>query len=458
VSFVTDILGNRVSPMSPATLAGVNAFVGGFLAYETQAVDILDAAKADPTSRLANAYAAVLYMLFEAQEGAALAPLSLARAEAAPPGDAREQGLTAFLRAWIDDDIPQALRISAEVVKAFPADLVMVKLHQYLAFNRGDFPAMLRIAELALPASRHIPYIHGMLAFAYEQCHLLAEAEAAARQALSMTAREPWAQHALAHVMLTQGRIDEGAAFMTQASRTWTSLNSFMDTHNWWHLALFLLSQGRFAQVVAVYDEHCWGRDHDYSQDQVGAVSLLARMEFAGIDVGARWNDVADHLETRARDTLQPFLTLQYLYGLARAGRPQASALMSAIEARTAKTPPHARDAWFEAALPAAEGIMAFASGDHERAVRRMGAALPRMAEVGGSHAQRDFFEQIHLEALLGAGRFPEAQQVLEVRRGFDPDGVPLNLALARVYDALGLPRQSAQAADRARRTQERHA
>jgi hypothetical protein len=258
--------------------------------------------------------------------------------------------------------------------------------------------------------------------------------------------------------MLTQGRIDEGARFMDEASRTWTGLNSFMDTHNWWHLALFMLSQGRFAQVLAIYDDHCWARDHDYSQDQVGAVSLLARMEFAGIDVGARWQDVARHLETRAQDTLQPFLSLQYLYGLARAGRPQAAALMAAIEAQTATAAPYARDAWVEAALPAAEGVMAFVAGDYERAVRRMGSALPRMAEVGGSHAQRDLFEQIHLQALLGAERFAEAQQILEVRRGFDPEGVPLNLTLARVYDALGLPRQSTQAADRARRTLERHA
>jgi hypothetical protein len=62
--------------------------------------------------------------------------------------------------------------------------------------------------------------------------------------------------------------------------------------------------------VVKAYDTHVWGLAKDYSQDQVGAASLLARMEFAGIDVGDRWADVADHVAKRGVDTVSPFLTL----------------------------------------------------------------------------------------------------------------------------------------------------
>jgi hypothetical protein len=138
-----------------------------------------------------------------------------------------------------------------------------------------------------------VPYVHGMAAFGYEQCHLMREAEASARRAIAMCRKEPWAHHALAHVMLTEGRLAEGLAFMESVSDTWIGLNSFMVTHNWWHVALFLIDLGRDAEALAVYDEHAWGVVKDYSQDQIGAVSLLARLELAGIDVGARWNDVA---------------------------------------------------------------------------------------------------------------------------------------------------------------------
>ena len=132
---------------------------------------------------------------------------------------------------------------------------------------------MLRIALDALPAAQDVAQMHGMAAFGYEECHLFADAEHAARRALEMRRAEPWAQHALAHVMLTQGRIDEGVRFLEGAADTWDGLNSFMVTHNWWHLCLFYLSQGRGEAVLLAYDAHCWAGDRDYSQDQVGAVS-----------------------------------------------------------------------------------------------------------------------------------------------------------------------------------------
>jgi len=297
-----------------------------------------------------------------------------------------------------------------------------------------------------------------MLAFAYEQCHLLAEAEAAAREALRLQPREPWAQHALAHVMLTQGRIDEGARFLEGAAETWTDLNSFMLTHLWWHLALFYLSQGRTAEALRLYDRQVWGVDRSYSQDQIGAVSLLARLELDGVEVGPRWAELAPFLAARAQDVTQPFLAVQYLYGLARAGRPEADALLAAIRDRAQTAPSFARQAWAEAAQPLAEGLLAHARGDHATTLAGLTPVLPRLVSIGGSHAQRDLFELIRIDALVRTGDWMAAQQVLELRRPGDPHGVPVNLALARVYDALGLPAQAAQAAARAQRTKALHA
>ena len=42
----------------------------------------------------------------------------------------------------------------------------------------------------------------------------------------------------------------------------------------------------------------------------------------AGHSVGDRWQDVAGYLAPRTGDLVLPFLDLQYLLGLARAGRP----------------------------------------------------------------------------------------------------------------------------------------
>jgi tetratricopeptide (TPR) repeat protein len=453
-----DYLGNPVSVQRDATLRCIDDFIEGYLAYETRAERILAAADAEPGSCLANVYAGLLWMLLEAPEGARRAAKYLAAAErAAPPATPREQLNTAVLRAWVDDDLALTLQLCDRISDEFPRDLAIVKMHQYFEFNRGNSPEMLRVALKVAPANADVPYLHGMTAFAYEQCHLLDEAEAEARAALDMRRKEPWAQHALAHVFLTRGRIDEGARFLEEVADTWTQLNSFMVTHLWWHLALLYLSQGRDQKALELYDRHCWGIAKDYSQDQVGAVSLLARFEIAGIDVGSRWQDLAQHLAARAHDTVLPFLTLQYLYGLARAGRPEADTLLESVRRFAETAPAFTREVWRNVALPGCEGLYAYANGDHARAWGRLTCSVPRMVEAGGSHAQRDLFEQILLDSAVKGGRTAFAQQMLEQRRAADPHGVPVNTALAAVYAQLGLPSLAQHAQARAALTRARH-
>ena len=444
----SDYLGNPVTGGDAATTAAIDAFVFGMLAYETQAATIVATADAAHGHCLANAYAGMLHMLAEApgaEDGAR--PYLDAAEAAAEQATARERFAVAALRHWVRGEIDAVIAVLDACVADHPRDLLAVKMLHYHLFNRGDFPAMLRVALAATAAAPEIAHVHGMLAFAYEQCHLLSDAEAAARRALALSEKEPWAQHALAHVMLTEGRIDEGAAAMEAMRPTWTDLNSFMITHLWWHLALFYLSQGREAEALAAYDDQVWAVARDYSQDQIGAVSLLARLEMAGIDVGARWEDLGGYLAARADDVTLPFLSVQYLYGLSHAGRREADLLLAAIT--------HAADvhggAWTQAALPLARGLVAQARGYAAAAVADLTGALPHLIRLGGSHAQRDLFEQILLEAHLDAGDWIEAQQMLELRRAHDPDGVPLNRKLAAVYAKLGLPEQAEQAAGRVR-------
>ena len=452
-----DCLNHPPDARSAQTLRGIDGFVEAYLSYEAGALDILAVADADPTSCMANVYAGLLWMLLEAPQGAQRAAHYLALAENSIGGMRREHLNTQLLRSWVDDDIERALQLCDQMAVEFPRDLVVVKTQQYLEFNRGNAAGMLRAALAVAAANADVPFMHGMTAFAYEQCHLLDEAQAAAETALEMRRKEPWAQHALAHVLLTRGRIDEGALFLERMAETWTGLNSFMLTHLWWHLALFYLSQGRNEKALRLYDEHCWGVAKDYSQDQIGAVSLLARFEITGIDVGNRWQELADHLVARAEDTVQPFLTLQYLYGLARAHRPQALALLDAVRRRADSAPEFAREAWRAVALPGCEGLYAYAQGDYAGAWQRLAACVPRMSAAGGSHAQRDLFDQILLDCAVKGGRFADAQQMLELRRAAQPDSVPVNLALADQYGKLGLPQQAERARARAHAARLRH-
>ena len=439
---------NIVTAGDAASVAGVNAFVHGLLAYETTAVQVMEAADADADCALANAYAAIAWLFLESPQGVVRARPYLARAEAAAPRATERERLTvAVARAWADGDIPRVRALGEDAAGRFPRDLALAKITQYHHFNLGDAPGLLRIASRVLPANDDLAYAHGMIAFGYEQCHLLVEAEQAARAAIRRRRKEPWAHHALAHVLLTQGRNDEGRAFLDEMKETWTGLNSFMLTHNWWHLSLVMIEQGDAARVLDHYETHIWGVWKAYSQDQIGAVSLLARLELAGVDVGDRWQDLADHLAPRVDEHVQPFLDMHYLYGLARAGRRQADTMLESLRAHADSAPDFVRPVWREVALPASEGLLAHARGDWAGCVRALLPALPRLSEIGGSHAQRDLFEQIADDALIRAGKLAVAQNRLEQRRAGGTGSVPTMARLAAVYRALGLPEQAARVA-----------
>jgi hypothetical protein len=142
---------------------------------------------------------------------------------------------------------------------------------------------------------------------------------------------------------------------------------------------------------------------------------------------------------------------------LARARRPEAETLLESVRAHAERAPAFTRTVWREVALPGCEGLYSYARGDYDRAWHRLSIAVPRMAEAGGSHAQRDLFEQVLLDAFLKSGRLAGAQRMLELRRSADPFGVPVNAALAAVYDKLGLSSLADQARSRAALTRARH-
>src|SRR6218665_1157029 len=324
----TDGLGNAHSHREPASRAAIEAFVQGFIACELGVLAVLPAAAQDE-GVLLQAYAALLQLFAETHDAPLLARSYLQRAlNPATPALPRERLFAQAVSSWAGGALRQAQDQLEELLRAHPRDLVALKLAQVLAFSQGDAPRMLRLALGSRRGACDVPYWHGMAAFGYEQCHRLQEAEAHARRALALQPREPWAQHALAHVVLTTGRLAEGRDFMRAVSPQWAGLNSFMRTHNWWQLALFHIELGEDEAALRLYDHEVWGVEKSYSQDQIGAVSLLTRLELAGVEVGEqRWAELGEHLRSRADDHVEPFLSLQYLLGLARARRPEAGRL-----------------------------------------------------------------------------------------------------------------------------------
>jgi len=61
-------------------------------------------------------------------------------------------------------------------------------------------------------------------------------------------------------------------------------------------------------------------------------------------------------------------------------------------------------------------GAAAFAREDYAAAADALNAALPELARLGGSHAQREVFEDTYIAACLRAGRHDKAAERLTAR------------------------------------------
>ncbi|WP_341528181.1 tetratricopeptide repeat protein [Nostoc sp. UHCC 0302] len=399
-----DAKGLEITTDSPEAIAAINRFTDQALSYgkDAEAV-ILEAVAADPTCTMVNAYAAAHFLT---QENAvawkqAKPYLQTAQQHLAQISE-REQLYVQAIAAWAEGAIDQAIALHEEIALKYPRDLISVQQGQYHYFYLGDKENLLKIAQKVLPANQENHYIYGMVAFGLEQCHQFEQAEAMGRMATTMNRHDPWVHHAIAHVMETQRRFDEGIAWMESFADTWENCNSMLYTHNWWHIALYYLEQGNAEKVLALYDKHVWGRaDQESPKDQVGAIALLIRLELRGFDVGNRWQDLSTYLLPRLHEHALPFQDLHYIYALARAERSDwLNQMQQSMHKHALCVNSFLRRNWLEVAIPAARGMVFHANGEYLRAIAQLKPILPRMHQIGGSNAQRVLFEEIYLNAM----------------------------------------------------------
>ena len=184
----------------------------------------------------------------------------------------------------------------------------------------------------------------------------------------------------------------------------WQDCGSFF-CHNWWHIALYYLSRGDYANVLNLYDRHVWGRAvKDYTQCHVDAIALLVRLELRGVDVGDRWHTVSAYLPEHIHDHILPLIDVHYAYALVRSGQiALADTLIDSMQAYAAIAQPSTQSTWTTVVLPTAQGMIAHAQGDCSSAIAHLRPTLDRLQAVGGSHAQRNVFEQVYLNALCAA-------------------------------------------------------
>jgi len=418
-----DIRGLAQTAASAEAMSAFDATVEAYLAFELQTGERLKETLAlDPAMPLAHCLKGCFLLLFAKRGLAARAAKALADAKAAGAEAGllpREAQHLAVLETWLGGDLQAAAARYDAILLDHPQDIVALKLAQYLHFYLGNARAMRGSVTRPFYAwGESLPgygYVLGLKAFAQEECGDYAAAEATGRDAVARNPRDIWAAHAVAHVMEMQDRAGEGSGWIDGLESAWGGCNNFA-YHVYWHRCLFLLDQGRTEEVLRHYDEKVRADRSEEYLDISNAVALLWRLEQRGVDVGERWEELAEKAPQLGEDHMLIFADAHYVMALAAKRRDaEAEALLDSL-ARFAEGPGTEAGVARDIGLPLGRAILAHRQGRYGAAVE---ALLPQRAalnRLGGSHAQRDLFEQLLIDAALKAGQGGIARALLSER------------------------------------------
>ncbi len=396
---------------SPQSAEAYNRAVADYFGLTGDPVGILKQALADdPAFVLGGVAVAGLFLIGGFRGDHPEVTAGLAAAEAAIRGaSSREKKHLAAVKAWSEGRSPDATLVWEAILTDWPTDALALRFGQdaYLLLGRSISirDSVARVLPAWDPGNPLTSFVLGAYAFGLEETGELGPAEETGREALARNPRDAWATHAIAHVMETAGRREEGIAFLKETRHDWSPAH-FMAGHNGWHLALFLIEQGRFKDVLAEYDRFAAPKlADDMTLDRVDAASLLWRLELAGADVGDRWGPVARAWMAHVDDHVLAFNDLHCALAAARSpNKDDLGRFRRSLDAYERHGSGHNRLVTAEVGLRFIDGGLAYAAGDWRRAID---AILPVRFEtfrIGGSHAQRDIINRTLIAAAERAG------------------------------------------------------
>jgi len=352
--------------------------------------------EADSGMAMGHCLKGYFFLLMASGSLMARVPKVLAAAEESLAGATpREHAHVEALRHWAGGDQITATRVWEGILADHPLDVLALRLAHHAYFYIGAAGDMLASVERIIGAwDESVPsygFVLGMRSFALEECGHYTEAEKIGRAAVDLQADDPWAVHAVTHVMEMQDRYAEGIEWICGLESHWNAANNFR-YHLWWHRALMHLGRGELEEALRLYDEDIWDPESDEYLDICNDVSLLLRLELLGIDVGDRWQALMEKVADRTEERLLPFADCHFVAALAAGGNVNAASEM--VSAMTV-----AGGVFAATGTPVSNALIAHRAGDYAGAAKLLRDVRDDIVTMGGSHAQRDLFELILSDA-----------------------------------------------------------
>src|SRR5579859_1193346 len=330
----------RGLPLSTDSTEAVHSFdraVEHFLKFHADTMALVGRAlAADPGFVMGHCLKAYLLLIAANPANRAQIDATLASAQAGAANiTTRERMHLAAAEHWHRGALDESFKIWGEILDAHPTDLLTFRISDTIWFRHGQTQPILTQADRVTPRwSADLPgydCAQTIWAFAHEEVGDTKNAERAIDAALERDATNYFAHHVKAHIMDTDCRAREGSDWLGSQVPNW-SLGNNLIHHLWWHRALLRLDLGEVDAVMASYDQDIRNFDApmtkatpDHYVDLQNATALLWRLELLGLDVGNRWEELADKAEARIGDAGHLLLVPHLMLALAATGRDAAA-------------------------------------------------------------------------------------------------------------------------------------
>jgi tetratricopeptide (TPR) repeat protein len=277
---------------------------------------------------------------------------------------------------------------------------------------------------------RHLAYIESLApeygddwwflsarAFANHETMQLDQARHFAERSLDLYPRNANAAHSEAHVFFESGDHASGSGFLGPWLSEYERAAPFF-CHVSWHHALFELLQGRQQRALELFERAISPTVSRQRTTLEDSASLLWRYQLYGCleassDATPPWTEVCNLAKEWTATPGAAFPDCHAALAYVGGGDQQAlERHLQNLRGLAAK----GNELTATVVLPLAEGLQAFGAGDYEETIRKLEPIQGPLVRIGGSHAQREVFEDTLVQAYMRAGRWDQAAALLRAR------------------------------------------
>ena len=323
-----------------------------------------------------------------------------------------EYRLLAALESMCDGNRLHGINQLAALCAQYPDNAYLQVVAQEETFWLGDAELMRHIVERASPhwSDTHPdygPYL-SLRAFANEEAGYYDAAERYGREAVEIDPADVWGAHAVAHVLLMKGEVNNGIEWLDNLSPNWALANQ-MQHHLWWHYCLFLFETHDHDRILELLHSKIRNPQSPLIKaaptatiDNNNYASLLMRLELYGVDVAPLWQTLAGICANRTSNHASVFSNIHDMMVLAASEQyQQAQELLSNLCARFSDPglTGSIAEAYRQVGIPVCKAILAHRKKDYLQVIELLGGVRHQLHLMGASPAQRDVFYHLLVDA-----------------------------------------------------------